>query len=127
MDSMGLGQDSLVSASLPQSQSYLKIMDVPIFKLGSMDKINSAFAHKVMLESPVGHLISLASSPHVMCNTCHSNTTTVRFNVVDSQSDASAKALINSSIQFSLVSCFICGTRANPRTQAASFFSNRHY
>jgi hypothetical protein len=73
----GLGWDSLVSASLPRSRSYLKIVNVPIFKPGSMDKIDSAFACKVMLESPVGHLISLASSPHVMRNTCYSDTATV--------------------------------------------------
>jgi hypothetical protein len=73
----GLGWDSLVSASLPQSRSYLKIVDIPILKPGSTDKIDSAFARKVMLESPVGHLISLASSPRVMRNTCHSDTTTV--------------------------------------------------
>jgi hypothetical protein len=65
----GLGWDSLVSASLPQSRSYLKIMDIPILKPGLMDKIDSAFVCKVMLESPVGHLISLASSSHVMHNT----------------------------------------------------------
>jgi hypothetical protein len=73
----GLGQDSLVSASLPWSRSYLKIVNIPILKPGSMDKINFAFACKVMLESPVGHLISLVSSPCVMHNTRHSNTTTV--------------------------------------------------
>jgi hypothetical protein len=80
----GLGQDSPVSASLPQSWFYFKIVDVPIFKLGLMDKIDSAFTCKVMLESLVGHLISLASSPHMTCNTHHSDTTTVWFNVVDS-------------------------------------------
>jgi hypothetical protein len=112
----GLGQDSLVLASLPHSQSYLKVVDIPIFKPGSSEKINSAFAHKVMLESPVGHLISFASSPRIMHNTCHSDTTTMWFNVVDSQSGASAKAFINSLIQFSPASCLICGTRANPGT-----------
>jgi hypothetical protein len=113
---LGLGWDSPVSASLPQSRSYLKIVDVPIFKLGSPDKIDSTFVHKVMLESPVGHLISLASSPYVMYNTCHSDTATVWFNVVDSQSGTSAKALINCSIQFGLASCLIRGTRTNPGT-----------
>jgi hypothetical protein len=64
----------------------------------------------------MGHLISFASSPCIMCNTRHSDTTTVWFDVVDSQSGASAKALINSSIQFGLASCLICGARANPGT-----------
>jgi hypothetical protein len=94
----GLGRDSPVLASLPRSRSYLKVVDVPILKPGSSEKIDSAFARKVMLESPVGHLISFASSPHIMCNTRHSDTATVWFNMVDSQLGASAKALINSSI-----------------------------
>jgi hypothetical protein len=94
----GLGWDFLVSASLPWSQSYLKIVDIPIFKPESTDKINSAFTCKVMLESSVGHLISFASSLCMMCNTCYSDTTTVWFDVVDSQSGTSAKALVNSSI-----------------------------
>jgi hypothetical protein len=110
----GLGQDSPVLASLPHLQSYLKVMDVPILKPGSSEKIDSAFARKVMLESPVGHLISFASSLRIMHNTHHSDTTTVWFDVVDSQLGTSAKALVNSSIQFSLASCLIRGARANP-------------
>jgi hypothetical protein len=80
----GLGHNSLVLASLSHSRSYLKVMDVPILKPWSSDKIDSAFAHKVMSESPVGHLISFASAPRIMCNTCHSDTATVWFDVVDS-------------------------------------------
>jgi hypothetical protein len=91
-------------------------MDILIFKLGLPDKINSASVHKVMLESPVGHLISLASSPCVMHNTRHSDTATVWFDMVDSQLGTSTKALINSSIQFGLASCLIHGTHANPGT-----------
>jgi hypothetical protein len=91
-------------------------MDIPIFKLGLPDKINSTFVCKVMLESPVGHLISLTSSLYVMRNTCHSNTATVWFDMVNSQLGASTKAFINSSIQFSLASCLICSTCANPGT-----------
>jgi hypothetical protein len=80
----GLGRDSLVLASLPRSRSYLKVMDVPILKPGSSEKIDSAFACKVMLESPVGHLISFASFLRIMRNTRHSDTATVWFDVVDS-------------------------------------------
>jgi hypothetical protein len=116
----GLGQDSPVLASLPHLQSYLKVMDVPIFKPGSSEKTDSAFARKVMLESPVGHLISFASSLRIMHNTRHSDTATMWFDVVDSQSGASAKALINSSIQFSPASCLICSTHANPGTPLCS-------
>jgi hypothetical protein len=112
----GLGQDSPVSASLPHSQSYLKIVDIPILKPESLDKINSTYVCKVMVESPVGHLISLAFSLYVMRNTHYSDTTTVWFDMVDSQLGASAKALINSSIQFGPASCLICGTQANPGT-----------
>jgi hypothetical protein len=73
-----------------------------------------------MLESPVGHLISLASSPCVMHNTCHSDTATVWFDVVDSQSGASVKTLINSLIQFGPASCLICSACANPSTPSVS-------
>jgi hypothetical protein len=109
----GLGRDSPVLASLPRSQSYLKVVDVPIFRPGSSEKIDSAFARKVMLEFPVEHLISFASSLRIMRNTHHSDTVTVWCNVVDSQSGASAKALINSLIQFSPASCLIRSANNN--------------
>jgi hypothetical protein len=64
----------------------------------------------------VGHLISFASSPRIMRNTRHSDTAIVWFNIVDSQLDTSAKAPINSSIQFGPASCLIHSTRANPST-----------
>src|SRR2546423_319229 len=50
----------------------------------------------------------------IMCNSKHADSATVWFNVHDSQSGASLKALIDKSFQFSLALYPICPACANP-------------
>ncbi|KXN91773.1 Endoplasmic reticulum mannosyl-oligosaccharide 1,2-alpha-mannosidase [Leucoagaricus sp. SymC.cos] len=93
-------------ASLPKSQSYLKIMDIPFFKVDG-DQITSADVRVVMEKSHLVPSFTLANSPWVMHNSRHANTATVWFNVLDLQLGATAKHLINTSFQFSPSSLLI--------------------
>ncbi|KXN89366.1 hypothetical protein AN958_05790 [Leucoagaricus sp. SymC.cos] len=98
-----LGRD--VQAALPTSRSYLKIVDVPYFCPGSKDFIDSGYVREVMRRSHMASSFTLANSPRVMRNSRHADSATVWFDVVDSQSGAVAKRLINSSFQFGPASC----------------------
>ncbi|KXN85041.1 hypothetical protein AN958_11779 [Leucoagaricus sp. SymC.cos] len=88
-----------VEASLPRSQSYLKIVDVPFFKADG-DQVTSADVRAVMGKSHLAPSFTLANSPQVMRNSRRADTATMWFDVLDSQSGATAKRLINTSFQF---------------------------
>ncbi|KXN82215.1 hypothetical protein AN958_02593 [Leucoagaricus sp. SymC.cos] len=88
-----------VEASLSKSQSYLKIVDVPFFKVDG-DQVTSADVRIVMGKSHLASSFTLANSPRVMRNSRRANTATMWFDVLDSQSGATAKCLINTSFQF---------------------------
>jgi hypothetical protein len=57
---------------------------------------------------------TLANMPHVMRNSQCSDTATMWFNVVNSQSGATAKCLIGTTFQFGSTSCFVHAARAHP-------------
>jgi hypothetical protein len=63
-----LSQDSPVQASLPTSQSYLKIIDVPFFLPGSTDPITLDHVKKTIGHSHMASSFTLANTPHVMRN-----------------------------------------------------------
>ncbi|KXN85795.1 hypothetical protein AN958_10798 [Leucoagaricus sp. SymC.cos] len=87
------------------SWSYLKIVDVPYFQPGSKDFIDSGYVREVMRRSHIASSFILANSLCIMWNSQHVDSATVWFNVIDSQSGAVAKHLINSSFQFGPASC----------------------
>ncbi|KXN89229.1 hypothetical protein AN958_05982 [Leucoagaricus sp. SymC.cos] len=101
-----------VEASLPKSRSYLKIVDVPFFKADG-DQITSADVRMVMGKSHLASSFTFANSPRVMRNSRRADTATVWFDVLDSQSGATAKRLINTSFQFGPVSCFVRAARSH--------------
>jgi hypothetical protein len=94
------------AASLPTSQPYLKIVDVPYF-VGTDIPLTSPFIRDAMGKSHLASLFTLANSPRVMQNSRKLDTATVWFNILDSQLGASAKHLVSSSFQFGLSLCFI--------------------
>jgi hypothetical protein len=91
-----LGGTEPVSASLPYSRLYLKILDILVFKPGTQVQIDPAYIIKALGSSPLASHINLAFTLQVMHNAKTSDTATVWFDVKDSQLGTSAKALINS-------------------------------
>jgi hypothetical protein len=102
------------TTSLPTSQSYLKIDDVPYFK-GSTP-ITSTEIYDIMGLSHMVSSFSLANTPCVMQNSHKSDTATMWFNIADSQLGASAKCLISSTLQIGPGSCYIRAAHTHPGT-----------
>ncbi|KXN92026.1 hypothetical protein AN958_10356 [Leucoagaricus sp. SymC.cos] len=66
-----------------------------------------------MGKSHLASSFTLANSPRVMHNSRRADTATVWFDVLDSQSGATAKRLINTSFQFGPSSCFVRAARSH--------------
>ncbi|KXN92111.1 hypothetical protein AN958_09165 [Leucoagaricus sp. SymC.cos] len=66
-----------VSASLPTSWSYLKIVDVPYFRPGTMDPVDSDYVKGIMAKSHMAPSFTLANAPCVMRNSAKSDSATV--------------------------------------------------
>ncbi|KXN84627.1 Cytochrome P450 1A1 [Leucoagaricus sp. SymC.cos] len=80
-----------VLAFLSTSQSYLKIIDVPYFRPGTMDpmdycqcSLRHAQLHGIMAKSHMAPSFTLANAPCIMCNSMYSDLATVWFNIVNS-------------------------------------------
>ncbi|KXN87148.1 hypothetical protein AN958_09134 [Leucoagaricus sp. SymC.cos] len=69
--------DHKVQAALPMSWSYLKIMDVPYFRPGSKDFIDSGYVREVMKCSHIASSFVLANFSCVMQNFWHADSATV--------------------------------------------------
>jgi hypothetical protein len=108
------------AASLPTSQSYLKIVDVPYF-VGTDTPLTSPFIKEAMGKSHLASLFTLANSPRVMQNSWKSDTATVWFDILNSQSGATTKHLVGSSFQFRSLSCFIHAAKAHPGTPLCQY------
>jgi hypothetical protein len=93
-----LDRSSPTQASLPRSQSYLKIVDVPYFVPDTTFPVKPAYILEVMCALPMTTSFDLVGTPQVMRNSPSANTATVWFNLWDSQLGANAKALINKAL-----------------------------
>jgi hypothetical protein len=102
-----LSLESPVTATLPSSQSYLKIINVPYFITGSSDLITPAHICDIMGKSHMASSFSLANTPRMMQNSQHSDTATVWFDIINSQLGAAVKHLIGTSFQIGPALCFV--------------------
>ncbi|KXN84385.1 hypothetical protein AN958_12670 [Leucoagaricus sp. SymC.cos] len=98
--------ESGVETALPCLWSYLKVVDVLFFKVDGQ-QVTADDVWTVMGKSHMASFFTLANSLWVMCNSRHADTATMWFDMLDSQSGATAKCLIGSSFQFGLASCFV--------------------
>jgi len=103
-----------VNASLPRSRSFLKVLDVPYIRPSDDKPITPDNIRDAFQKSPLASHIQLANSPRIMRNSRGADTATVWFDIHDSQSGTSAKALFNKTLQFGPSSCVIRRARANP-------------
>ncbi|KXN88315.1 hypothetical protein AN958_07460 [Leucoagaricus sp. SymC.cos] len=86
-----------VHATLPTLWSYLNIVDVPYFQLGTTDPVDSDYVKDIMAKLHMAPSFTLANALQVMRNSAHSDSAMVWFDVIDSQSGTLAKHLINTS------------------------------
>jgi len=66
------------------------------------------------MHSHLASSFTLANAPRVMRNSRRADTATVWFDVIDSQSGATAKRLVGSSFLISGVVCFVRPAKAHP-------------
>jgi hypothetical protein len=69
-----------------------------------------------MGKSHLASLFTITNSPQVMRNSWKSDTATVWFDILNSQSGTTTKCLVSSSFQFGSLSYFICVAKAHPGT-----------
>ncbi|KXN84531.1 hypothetical protein AN958_12385, partial [Leucoagaricus sp. SymC.cos] len=106
-DFISSGAKVTVTAFIPCSRSFLKVINVP-FPV-TPDQVTP------MLNNS-GLEIDLTTKPHVMCNLQHSDTATIWFDIWDSQSGASAKKLKNQHVSINNAHYLIQLAKAHPGT-----------
>jgi hypothetical protein len=79
--SRALGRSTPTPASLPQSRSYLKIVDVPYFVPGTTFPVKPAYILEVMCASPMATSFDLTGTLWVMHNSPSADTATVWFDL----------------------------------------------
>ena len=100
---------------LPQSTSYLKVLDVPYFSDANLtvrttrEEVESALRH-----SPLADSITLTGAPRIDRTSQHSSTGTAYFNIWDSQNGSNARRLINQSVFINGTLCRIAPAAASP-------------
>jgi len=110
----GLNNSDTITPCLPQSKSYLKVIDIPFIqsnsnKLTHEDIIN-AIKHTSLFET-----ISFASRPRVIKVSPKSNIAITWLDIWDSQNSSQAKLLINHFFNFGRYIATVRGTNMNPR------------
>jgi hypothetical protein len=100
---------------LPQSTSYLKVVDVPFYTDHTHNE-RTAPSHvaQTFQQSPLHEDYRLTSPVRIVRESHASTRATVYFNVWDSQSGARAKRLINKRINICGNECYIRAAAANP-------------
>jgi len=101
-------------AWLPQSKSYLKIVDIPF----NSEKTNSCILldkiENVLKNNHLFNNIVLASKPHVIKVSPKSNMTIVCINIWDTQNGSNTKKVINCWFNISSYIAIVCGANMNP-------------
>ena len=81
---------------LPQSKSYLKIIDIPFFPNGkTQDRLNTSDIENILKQNQIFDDIKLASRPRVVKVSPKSDISIVWIDIWDHQSGNKAKCLIN--------------------------------
>ena len=95
-----LGESTEVEPRLPQSKSFLKILDVPYWNSKSSLPITSAQVEAAFSNSLLFEGVSLASMPRIMKVSPSSDMSVIWIDIWDSQKGSKGKTLINRSFNF---------------------------
>ena len=110
----GLGESTEVEPRLPQSKSFLKILDVPYWDSKSSLPITPAQVAEALSCSPLFESVTLASMPHIMKASPSSDMSVIWIDIWDSQKGSKGKTLINCSFNFERHTATVRGTAMHP-------------
>ncbi|KAF5377289.1 hypothetical protein D9615_006460 [Tricholomella constricta] len=105
-----------VTAEIPASRSYLKIVNVPFFQKVGGAPITQDLVESRICQDPVTKNFHLASKPRVSRNSPASDSCTVWFDIWDTQSGANLKQLVNKRLSFGGQICMIRPAEKRPGT-----------
>ncbi|KAF9440344.1 hypothetical protein P691DRAFT_767888 [Macrolepiota fuliginosa MF-IS2] len=103
-----------VDLTSPASQSFIKIVDVPYFKISSTDpftsmEVNAQLQHSIIPSDFVVHW-------HYICNSPKADSTTIWIDLSDLQQGSCASSLIGCSLFLNGGTVIIKGTKAHTET-----------
>jgi len=114
VSSLSSNADKVLFAWLPQSKSYLKIVDIPF----NSEKTNSCILldeiENILKNNHLFNNIVLASKPHVIKVSHKSNIAIVWINIWDTQNGSNTKKVINRWFNISSYIAIVCGANMNP-------------
>jgi len=114
VSSLSSNADKVLLAWLPQSKSYLKIVDI----LFNSEKTNSCILldeiENILKNNHLFNNIVLASKPHVIKVSHKSNIAIVWINIWDTQNGSNTKKVINRWFNISSYIAIVCGANMNP-------------
>jgi len=113
-NSNDLDVNNIQDAQLPQSKSYLKILGIPYLTENTNTPINSNVMESVIKASHIFNNIKIASKPHVCKVSPKSDMTIVWIDIWDSQNGASAKKIINQSLNIGSFITTVRDANMNP-------------
>ena len=94
-NSLSDNKDSITSARLPQSKSYLKIVGIPYFVDNSNTCISSENIEHILKNNHIFNNIVLAFKPHIIKVSSKSDMAIVWIDIWDTQRGSNARKIIN--------------------------------
>jgi len=110
----GLAVSTVVEPRLPQSKSFLKILDVPYWGNNSLLPITQAQVESVIANTPIFEGVVLASRPRIMKASPSSDMSVIWIDIWDSQKGSKGKTLINRSFNFGRHTATVQETAMHP-------------
>ena len=114
VSSLSSNADKVSLAWLPQSKSYLKIVDIPFNSEKTNSRILLDEIENILKNNHLFNNIVLASKPHVIKVSPKSNMAIVWINIWDTQNGSNTKKVINHWFNISSYIAIVCGANMNP-------------
>ena len=109
-----LDESTEIEPCLPQSKSFLKILDVSYWDSKSSLSITSAQIETALSNSSLFEDITLASMPHIIKALPSSSISVIWIDIWNSQKSSKGKTLINHSFNFEYYTATVQGTAIHP-------------
>jgi len=113
-NSNDLDINDIQDAQLPQSKSYLKILEIPYLTENTNTLIDSNIMESIIKASHIFNNIKIASKPCVYKVSLKSDMAIIWIDIWDSQNGMSAKKIINQSLNVGSFIATVRGANMNP-------------
>jgi len=110
----GLAASTMVEPCLPQSKSFLKILDVSYWGNNSLLPITQAQVESVIANTPIFEEVVLASRPCIIKVSPSLDMLVIWIDIWDSQKGSKSKTLINRSFNFGRHTATVRRTAIHP-------------